>query len=106
MNANLSVSELLAKAAEASAHGDATLAKDCLEQALRQAPEDVTVLRQAAHLYSTALLDPAKAMEYADRARQRAAAIVAEMDELLASQSSSKPKAPATRHIGGIIGPY
>jgi len=106
MNANVSIFELLAKAAEAGTHGDVALAKDCLEQALFQAPEDVAVLSQAAHFYSTALRDPAKAREYADRALERAAAIIGEMDELLASRSASKPKPPATRHIGGIIGPY
>ena len=106
MNANISISELLAKAAASSSSGDIALAKDYLEQALRQAPEDMAVLTQAAHFYSTALRDPAKAREYADRARQRAAAIVAEMDELLASQSHGKPNTLAARHIGGIIGPY
>lgn len=106
MNANVPISELLAKAAEASTRGDIALAKDSLERALRQAPDDVAVLRQAAHFYSTALRDPAQAREYANRARQRAAAIVSEMDELAARQSGSKPKTPATRHIGGIIGPY
>ena len=106
MNANVPISELLAKAAEASTRGDIALAKDSLDRALRQAPEDIAVLRQAAHFYSTALRDPAQASDYADRARKRAAAILAEMDELLASQSGSKPKAPSARHIGGIIGPY
>jgi len=106
VNANLSISELLATAAEASTRGDVALAKDSLEQALHRAPDDIAVLRQAAHLYSTTLRDPVKAREYAGRARELAAAIVAEMDELLSSQSGSKPKAPATRHIGGIIGPY
>jgi hypothetical protein len=106
MNANLSISELLAKAAEASTRGDVALAKDSLEQALRQAPDDIAVLSQAAHSYSTALRDPVKGREYAKHARERAATIVAEMDELLARHSGSKPKNPATRHIGGIIGPY
>lgn len=106
MHANVPISELLAKAGAASASGDLAAAKDCLEQALRQAPEDLAVLSQAAHFYSTALPDPAKGREYAERARKRAAAIAAEMDELLARQSGSKPKNPAARHIGGIIGPY
>ena len=106
MNANISVSGLLAKVAEASTRGDIAVAKDSLEQALRQAPDDIAVLKQAAYSYSTALRDPVKGREYAKHARERAATIVAEMDELLARQSGSKPKNPATRHIGGIIGPY
>jgi tetratricopeptide (TPR) repeat protein len=100
-------SELLAKASAAVKHGDLESAKRALEQALAIEPDNLDLLREAAHFYRAISRDSEKARRCARRARQIAGTIVSEMDEILEERETRRPqKKLASRRIGGIIGPY
>ena len=93
--------ELLARSDEFEAAGELSAAESSLHEALRVDPENVASLYAAARFYSRALPKPEMARDYAAACRKTAAAISAEMDEIVGTG-----KALSSRHIGGIIGPY
>ena len=96
--------ELLNSASQASAQADFDKAEQALKQALELDPRSIEALRAAARFYFSAKQDPAKARHYAALCVLRTNEIGDEMNEILEEQ---KPrKIPASRHIGGIIGPY
>lgn len=81
----------------------------CLKMALDLDPKSLEALRQAALFYDTVSPDQEKARKYAIACRDRAAQIVSEMEQIVRekrSQGGTRGKQPASRHIGGIIGPY
>lgn len=102
-DARVEARELLERAERFRKAGDLSGAEACLSQALQFDPADIDVLQVAASFYETAAPNPEKAREYAAKCRDRAAAILSEMDRILGSQ---RKKQPPARHIGGIIGPY
>jgi uncharacterized protein HemY len=81
--------------------GNLAAAENALRKALEASPDSIEVLQTAARFYSREVKDSAKAAHYASACRDRAAQIIAEMDEIL-----GRRKQPTARHIGGIIGPY
>ena len=92
-----------------SGGGDLSEVEKCLRRALDLDPDSLAALREAAHFYDTVLPDHDKAHEYAIMCRDRAAQIVAEMEQILRgkrSEEDTQGKTLASRHIGGIIGPY
>ena len=106
MNGNVEVPNLLAEASKAVEKGDLLRAQQSLDQALQLAPDDLMVLLQAARFYQSVMPDSTESQEYAGRARQKANAIAEEMDQILRRGSTASSKTPASRRIGGIIGPY
>ena len=102
---NIAAYEFLNRMLQASERGDSSEAERYLQQALELDPENMDALRHAAGFYHFVLPDAAKARQYAAICRAQAAKVTAQMDEILA-QGGEKTKAPASRHIGGIIGPY
>src|SRR5689334_4953244 len=100
-----SISDLLARASELSKRGDSDSAGKYLQTAFDVEPDNLEVLRYAVHFYGSS--DPKKARTYAQRAKEVAMNIALEMDEVLGTSSGGEhKKRPASRHIGGIIGPY
>ena len=102
---NIAAYEFLNRMLQASEEGDSAEAERFLVQALEHDPENMDALRHAAGFYHFVLHDPGKARRYAILCRAQAAKVTAQMDEILGQESSS-PKPLASRHIGGIIGPY
>ena len=102
---NIAAYEFLNRMLQASERGDAAEAEKYLKQALELDPENMDALRHAAGFYHFVLRDNTKARQYAGLCRAQAAKVAAQMDDIL-GQRSERPKAPASRHIGGIIGPY
>jgi Tfp pilus assembly protein PilF len=107
---NIAAYEFLNRMLQASERGDPAEAEKYLKQALELDPENMDALRHAAGFYHIVTHDSAKARHYATLCRVQAAKVTAQMDEILgdgAEEEASIPaKAPASRHIGGIIGPY
>lgn len=97
--------DFLSKSRAAAESGDLAAAEKLLEQALHLAPDDARALSEAARFYDSVAKDPVRAREYASRARAAAAMIVSEMDNILGTAPGAE-KPLASRHIGGIIGPY
>ena len=102
---NIAAYEFLNRMLQASEKGDAAEAEKYLKQALELDPENMDALRHAAGFYHFVLRDPAKARHYATLCRAQAGQVTAQMDRIL-GQGTEKPKPPASRHIGGIIGPH
>jgi len=102
---NIAAYEFLNRMLQASEGGDSSEAEKCLQKALELDPENMDALRHAAGFYHLVLRDPVKARHYATLCRAQVDKVTAQMDEILA-QGAEKPKSPASRHIGGIIGPY
>jgi Tfp pilus assembly protein PilF len=102
---NIAAYEFLNRMLQASEGGDSSEAEKYLQKALELDPENMDALRHAAGFYHFVVPDAAKARHYATLCRAQAAKVTAQMDEIL-SPGREKPKAPASRHIGGIIGPY
>ncbi len=102
-NSNIAAYEFLNRMLQASERGDTAEAEKYLKQALELDPENMDALRHAAGFYHFVLRDAAKARHYATLCRAQAAKVTAQMDEIL---GQGNPKAPASRHLGGIIGPY
>lgn len=102
---NIAAYEFLNRMLQASERGDSAEAEKYLNQALELDPENMDALRHAAGFYHFVLHDGAKARRYATLCRAQAVKVTAQMDDILGSENE-KPKAPASRHIGGIIGPY
>jgi len=102
---NIATYEFLNRMHQASERGDSAEAEKYLRQALELDPDNMDALRHAAGFYHFVLHDPAKARRYATLCRAQAAKVTAQMDDIL-GQENEKPKAPTSRHIGGIIGPY
>jgi len=102
---NIATYEFLNRMLQASERGDSSEAEKYLTQALELDPENMDALRHAAGFYHFVLHDEAKARRYATLCRAQAAKVAAQMDDIL-GQGTEKPKPPASRHIGGIIGPY
>lgn len=102
---NIPVYEFLSRMLQASERGDSSEAEKCLQQALELDSENMDALRHAAGFYHLVLRDTVKARHYATLCRAQASKVTAQMDEILAP-GSEKDKAPASRHMGGIIGPY
>jgi Tfp pilus assembly protein PilF len=102
---NIAIYEFLNRMLHASERGDSAEAEKYLSQALELDPENMDTLRRAAGFYHFVLHDTAKARRYATLCRAQAGKVIAQMDDIL-GQATDTPKAPASRHIGGIIGPY
>ena len=102
---NIATYEFLNRMFQASERGDSTEAEKYLRQALELDPDNMDALRHAAGFYHFVLHDAAKARRYATLCRVQAAKVTAQMDDIL-GQENEKPKATASRHLGGIIGPY
>jgi Tfp pilus assembly protein PilF len=111
---NLATYEFLNQMLQASERGDSTEAEKHLKQALELDPENMDALRHAAGFYHFVVRDPAKAQHYAKLCRIQALKVTVQMDEILGQDGSQQSdpersqtsKRPASRHIGGIIGPY
>jgi Tfp pilus assembly protein PilF len=101
---NIAIYEFLNRMLQASERGDLQEAETNLQHALELDPENMETLRHAAGFYHIVLRDAAKARHYAALCRTQAAAVTAQMDEIL-GKATDKSKQPASRHIGGIIGP-
>ena len=102
---NVATYEFLNRMLQASERGDSAEAEKYLTQALELDPKNMDALRHAAGFYHFVLHDEAKARRYATLCRAQAAKVTAQMDGIL-GQGTNKSAPPATRHIGGIIGPY
>jgi Tfp pilus assembly protein PilF len=102
---NIAVYEFLNRMLQASARGDTAEAEKYLNQALQLDPENMDALRHAASFHHLVLHDAARARRYAALCRAQAAKVIVQMDEIL-GRETDRPKPPASRHIGGIIGPY
>ncbi len=102
---NIAAYEFLNRMLQASERGDSAEAERYLNQALELDPDNMDALRHAAGFYHFVLHDDGKARRYATICRAQAVKVTAQMDDIL-GQENDKPKAPASRHIGGIIGPY
>lgn len=102
---NIATYEFLNRMLQASERGDSAEAEKYLNQALELDPENMDALRHAAGFYHFVLHDDAQARRYATLCRAQAAAVTAQMDKIL-GQGTENPKPLASRHIGGIIGPY
>ena len=102
---NIAAYEFLNRMLQASNRGDSVEAEKYLNQALELDPENMDALRHAAGFYHFVLHDETRARRYATLCRAQAAKVTAQMDEIL-GQETEKTKSPASRHIGGIIGPY
>jgi len=102
---NIAAYEFLNRMLQAWERGDSAEAEKYLQEALALDPENMNALRHAAGFYHFVLRDTTKANHYAALCRAQVARVAAQMDEIL-GQGNEKPKAPAARHIGGIIGPY
>ena len=101
---NIATYEFLNRMIQASERGDSAEAEKFLKQALELDPDNMDALRHAAGFYHFVLKDPDKAHHYAALCRAQAAKVTAQMDDILLR--GEKPRKPASRHIGGIIGPY
>ena len=102
---NIAIYEFLNRMLQASERGDLVEAETNLQHALDLDPQNMDSLRHAAGFYHIVLRDAAKARHYAAMCRAQSTAVTAQMDGIL-GQGNEKTKAPAARHIGGIIGPY
>lgn len=102
---NTQAYELLGRALQASERGQIDEAEQLLKRALELDPEDIQLLRQAARFYGSVAHNRDKARHYALLCRDQVERIAHEMDEILGQHRASS-KRPASRHIGGIIGPY
>jgi len=102
---NIATYEFLNRMLQASERGDSAEAEKYLNQALELDPENMDALRHAAGFYHFVLHDATKACRYAALCRAQAAKVTAQMNDIL-GQETERPKAPPSRHIGGIIGPY
>ncbi len=102
---NIATYEFLTRMLQASERGDSTEAEKFLNQALELDPENMDALRHAAGFYHFVVRDPVRAKHYAALCRAQATKVTAQMDEIL-GEGSEKQQKPASRHIGGIIGPY
>jgi len=102
---NIATYEFLNRMLQASERGDSAEAEKYLSQALELDPDNMDALRHAAGFYRFVLHDEASARRYATLCRAQAAKVTAQMDDIL-GQENEKPAPPASRHIGGIIGPY
>ena len=102
--------ELIDQVAKVQISEDSDLSKieKCLMTALDLDPDSLEALRQAALFYNAVSPDREKARKYAITCRDRAAQIVLEMERIARETQSAgaSGKQPASRHIGGIIGPY
>ena len=103
---NIAAYEFLNRMLQASERGDSSEAEKYLKQALELDPENMDALRHAAGFYHFVLRDPAKARHYATLCRAQAAKVTAQMDEILAQGGETSKAPPASRLMGGIIGPY
>lgn len=89
--------------------GDLSEVEKCLRMALDLDPGSLEALHEAARFYDSVSPNREKACEYAVACRDRAAQIVSEMEQIIGNKRAlhkSRSKAPASRNIGGIIGPY
>jgi hypothetical protein len=102
---NIAIYEFLNRMLQASERGAVAEGEANLQHALDLDPENMDALRHAAGFYHIVAHDPAKARHYAALCRTQASAVTAQMDEILGSHPKAE-KVPASRHIGGIIGPY
>jgi Tfp pilus assembly protein PilF len=102
---NIAIYEILNQMLQASERGDSAQAEQLLKKALDVDPENMEALRHAAGFYQIVMKDSAKARQYAALCRVQASAVTAQMDQIL-GQSGQGAKPPASRQIGGIIGPY
>jgi Tfp pilus assembly protein PilF len=100
------IEALLTKARRSASSGDIAAADASIQRALEIDSNNLMVHCQAARLYATVAHDPTRAREHALLAREEAARIAREMDSILGTGSATGQKVPASRHIGGIIGPY
>lgn len=88
---------------------DPSEVEKCLTMALDLDPGSLEALQEAARFYDSVSPDREKARKYAATCRDRAAEIIFEMEQILGRNRSgheTDSKLPASRHIGGIIGPY
>ncbi len=102
---NIAIYEFLNRMLQASERGDLPEAEANLQHALELDPENMDALRHAAGFYHIVVHDTAKARHYAALCRAQASAVTAQMDDIL-GMGTDNSKQPASRHIGGIIGPY
>jgi Tfp pilus assembly protein PilF len=102
---NIAIYEFLNRMLQASERGDLTDAEANLQHALELDPENMGTLRHAAGFYHIVRRDGDKARHYATLCRAQAAAVTAQMDDIL-GQRNQAAKLPSSRQIGGIIGPY
>ena len=102
---NIAIYEFLNRMLQASERGDLTEAETNLRHALDLDAENMDALRHAAGFYHIVAHDESKARHYAALCRAQASAVTAQMDDIL-GQRSQGAKPPASRQIGGIIGPY
>jgi Tfp pilus assembly protein PilF len=102
---NIAIYEFLNRMLQASERGDLPEAEANLQHALELDPENMDTLRHAAGFYHIVLRDVSRARQYAALCRAQAAAVTAQMDNILGKETNNS-KQPASRHIGGIIGPY
>ena len=100
----------LVEAAKLQRSKDRDLSKieECLKRALDLDADSLEALEQAALFYDSVSPDREKAQKYATACRNRAAQIVSEMEQIVREKQPQEGggKQPASRHIGGIIGPY
>jgi len=102
---NVAIYEFLNRMLQASERGDLTEAESNLQHALELDPKNMDTLRHAAGFYHIVAHDESKARHYATLCRAQASAVTAQMDDILGQRNPST-KLPASRQIGGIIGPY
>lgn len=102
---NIAIYEFLNRMLQASERGDLPEAEANLQHALELDPENMDTLRHAAGFYHIVLRDAVKARQYAALCRAQAAAVTTQMDNIL-GKGTDNSKQTASRHIGGIIGPY
>jgi hypothetical protein len=67
--------------------GNLAEVESCLQQALDLSPDNIEALEETAHFYHAVMPDSQKAAHCANRCREKAAALVAEMDGILADLS-------------------
>ncbi len=101
---NPAICELLNRASQALIQGQPAEAERALQQALEVDPGNIEALRAAARFYFSAMRNMERARHYAALCRAQTDNINREMSEILGE--TMPRKLPASRHIGGIIGPY
>lgn len=77
----------------------------CLAEAVGLDPDSTEILGEAARFHNS-LGNSAKARNYAAACGEQAQRIAVEMKTILGESFLQKNATPASRHIGGIIGPY
>jgi len=61
-----------------------------LQRALDLSPDNIEALEEAAHFYDVVIPDSQRAAYFASRCRERAAALVTEMDGILATSDTAR----------------